>query len=115
MLDDLFMNFLNDKESAVRSIFDDIENCDKYSKGLEKFLSNIDDTELTEENIRKKFKTLMKVLNTQNTIVRKLLYITLIYMSGDNFDTDVGKLLIRMGRGEEALQTMFKNKLKGKM
>jgi hypothetical protein len=32
----------------------------------------------------------------------------------DNIDTDVGKVLLKSGRGEEALRAMFKSKMKGK-
>jgi len=113
MFDDLLMNFLNDKEASLKSIFTDIDTTDKYAKGLEHFLNNIDNADMTEPNIRKKFKTLMKVINDQNSIMRKLLFINLIYMQGDNFNSDVAKALIKMGRGDEAIKSMFNNKMKG--
>lgn len=40
--------------------------------------------------------------------------ILLVYVSSSNFDADVAKKLMEMGRGNEALKQMFKNKLDGK-
>ncbi len=113
MLDKLFMKFLTEKERSLKSLLLDIETTTKYEKGLTQFLENIDEAEMTEANIRQKFKTMMKVVNYQNNIITKLLYLNLVYMQGSNFDSDVGTALSKMGKGEEALKAMLNKKMKG--
>ncbi len=111
MIDEIFMALLKDKKSALKSILKDIDKTGIYSGGLDQFLETIDTCDLEEVDIRKKLKTIMKVLSSQNAILRKLLFITLIYMQGNTFDSDAGNALVKMGRGEEALKQMFKNKM----
>jgi len=113
MIDELFMQFLKDKKTSLKSIFEDMDQCDKFSTGLNQFIDVIDGAHMEKEDIRKKFKTMMKVVNKQNDIIKKLLILSIVYMQGSNFDSDIGTALNKMGRGEEALKTMFANKMKG--
>ncbi|HCY85362.1 MAG TPA: hypothetical protein DHV36_09540 [Desulfobacteraceae bacterium] len=113
MLDDLFMGFLKDKGKALKSVLEDIQSTMKYSDGMSKFLGTIDTCDLEEADIRKKLKTMMKVLDKQNAIIRKMLLINLVYMQGRNFGSDAGSALVKMGRGEEALRAMFESKMRG--
>ena len=56
----------------------------------------------------------MEVVSNQAIQLEKLSAILLVYVSSSNFDADVAKKLMEMGRGNEALKQMFKNKLDGK-
>lgn len=111
---DLFMQFLQDKKTAVASVADDVHRLHSLNKGLATFLANIDDADLSEENVRQKIRTLMKVLKTQNNIMSKMSILLLAYIQGSNFDQDVARLLDNLGKGEEALKAMMDAKLKGK-
>ncbi|MDX1700057.1 MAG: hypothetical protein R3250_05530 [Melioribacteraceae bacterium] len=110
----LMMEFMKDKKTALSAMFENLAKTQSYILGLNKFLDNIDNAEMSEENIRKKFKTLMKVIRDQNSMLTKLLLINIVYMQGDRFDSDVAKVLLKMGHGDEALQQMFKNKMDGR-
>ena len=110
-MQELLMSFLKDKKQSIESIFDDIEKSISYSKGLKTFIENIDSAHMNEENTRQKFRTMMKVLNNQNTVIRKLLFVCLVYMQGSNFDVDVASALTKLGRGDEALREMYKSKM----
>ncbi len=112
-IQELMFAFLNDKKSSLKSVLVDITTIENQIRGVDHFLKNIDDCDLEEVDIRKKFKTMMKVSNKQNRVILKLTYLILVYMQGDKFDTDVAHMLMKFGKGEEALQAMFKNKFKG--
>jgi len=98
---------------VVKGLSSSLEKCNGNLNGLEKFINNIDDAEMSKENIRQKLKTLMKVEKEQISIIKQFLLINLIYVSSDTFTTDAAKLTMKLGRGEEALQAMFKAKMSG--
>ena len=107
----LMMEFMKDKKTALSAMFEGIEKTQSYIAGLNKFIDNIDNAEMSDENIRKKFKTLMKVIRDQNSMLTKLLLINVVYMQSDSFDADVAKVLMKLGHGQEALQQMLRNKM----
>ncbi len=111
-LPELMFALLNDKKSGLKSILVDITTMENQIRGVDHFLKNIDGADLEEVDIRKKFKTMMKVSNKQNKVIMKLLYLILVYMQGNNFDSDVATMLTKFGKGDEALQAMFRNKFK---
>lgn len=113
-LSGLMMEFMRDKKTALSAMFEGITKTQSYITGLNKFVDNIDNAEMSEENIRKKFKTLMKVIRDQNSMLTKLLLINIIYMQSNGFDGDVARVLMKLGHADEALQQMFKNKMDGR-
>lgn len=112
--EELFMQFLRDKKTATNSVMNDIQTLQSLNKGLTTFIENIETADINKENIRQKFRTLMKLSKTQNNIISKLTTLLLVYIQGNSFDRDVAILLNNLGRGEEALKQMLKNKMEGK-
>lgn len=110
---DLFMQFLRDKKTAVKSVAEDLERMQALNRGLATFLENIDEAEMSDANVRQKLRTLMKVLKTQNSIMTKTMVLMLAYIQGTSFDKDVANMLAQLGYGEEALKAMMDSKLKG--
>lgn len=55
----------------------------------------------------------VEVTAMQTKQIELLSVIALVYMGNSSFDRDVALILNRMGKGEEALQQMFKNKMGG--
>lgn len=53
----------------------------------------------------------VEVTAMQTKQIELLSVIALVYMGNSSFDRDVALILNRMGKGEEALQQMFKNKM----
>jgi hypothetical protein len=102
---------MKDKKTALSAMFENLEKTQVYIGGMNKFIDNIDNSEMSEDNIRKKFKTLMKVIRDQNSMLTKLLLINIVYLQSDGFDIDASKVLMKMGYGQEALQQMLKNKI----
>lgn len=110
---DLFMQFLKDKKTAVKGVVEDFERLNHLNKGLTIFLKNIDNDEISNEEIRKKVSTLVKVMKTQNNIMTKMMILLIAYINGSRFEQDVASLLSQSGHGEEALNAMMDSKLKG--
>ena len=77
-------------------------------KGIEILDNGIND--VTKD---KMFKNLMVIIQMQSKDLLNLSYLSLIYMQGSNFDIDVARMLIKLGKGGEALEAMFKNKMDG--
>lgn len=103
---DTIFNLLKNKKGVIKFLFDTFHKNDNMSAGLRK-LSESDNEEF-------KTKKLLEVVANQNIQIKHLSLLLLCYVQGSNFDVDVAQMLNKMGRGDEALQQMFKNKLNNK-
>ena len=65
-------------------------------------------------NVDKALFACSKSLKHLNDVNQRLLMLIMVYVSGDNYQSDVAHALVKMGRGEEALQEMFKQKMSGR-
>jgi len=112
MLDsELFMNMLNNKEAVVKAILVDIQTCQQNQQAFDKLERLF--AEGKGVSTDKVMKACSKSLQHLNEVNTRLLMLALVYASGGNYDSDVGKVLIKLGRGQEALQSMFKRKMAG--
>ncbi len=100
------LDILKDKEGVVKFPLKTIETNDKVPKGL-RSLTNNDNTDF-------KVNKLLEVVANQAVQIKSLAIINLIYAQSNSFDTNISKMMVKMGRGEEALKQMFKNKMDGK-
>lgn len=108
---DAIMDMLKNKDTVLKVMIKDMEvsqkNAASFKKLEELFKEN---KEVSTEAVLKAAATSLRHLNEVNT---RLLTILMIYISGGNYDTDVGRMLIKMGRGEEALREMMNVKFSG--
>jgi hypothetical protein len=106
---DLFMDMLKNKEQMVKMILKDLEACNKNSSSFKKLETLYKEgKEVNLEKAMTAFATTIKHMNDAN---ERMLIILLTYISGDNFTSDVGKVLMKFGKGQEALQEMLKQKM----
>jgi len=103
---DIF-DLLKDKKDVIKFLMETIQSNEKMSSGMRK---------LKENNCSEKFKTekLLEVVANQSVQIKHLCILLLVYSQGRNFDVDVAQMMNKMGRGQEALRQMFKNKMNGK-
>lgn len=106
---DIF-NLLKDKKDVISALLKAIDSNEKMAEGLRK-LAKSENSKVSESF---KVEKLLEVVANQSIQIRQLSLINLIYAQSSSFDADVAKLMVKMGRGEEALKQMFKNKLDGK-
>lgn len=99
------MDMLKDKEEILKFLLHTIESNEKVSAGLR------NTTQMTDGY---KISKLIEVVANQSIQIRKLSMLLLVYSQSNTFNVDIATMLNKMGRGQEAMQQMFKNKLDGK-
>lgn len=106
-----FMNMLKQPEQVVGAILKDLETSEKNMLAFEKLEALYKNG--TKVDIEKVLIASTKSLRHINELNRRLLMLLLVYVSGDSYRSDTGKVLLKMGRGKEVLQEMFKQKMNG--
>jgi len=103
-------DLLKNKKDIIAALLKAIDSNEKMANGLRKI--KVADESQCSENF--KVEKLLEVVANQSIQIMQLSLLNLIYAQSTSFDADVAKLMVKMGRGEEALKQMFKNKLDGK-
>lgn len=100
------MDLLKDKEKIIKYIINSCKNASKIEEGvLSMRKRGYSDGGMIDK--------LAEVAAMQTKQIELLSVLALVYMGNSSFDRDVALILNRMGRGEEALQQMLKNKMEG--
>lgn len=100
-MDEIF-NLLKNKEEVIKFLLKTIDTNSKMSSGLRKL------KESTNEEF--KVEKLIEVVANQSIQIKHLTLLLLCYTQSSSFDKDVVIMLNKMGKGEEALKQMWKNK-----
>lgn len=106
-----FMNMLRNPEQVVSAILKDLETSEKNMLAFAKLETLYEQGK--EVNTEKILTASAKSLRHINELNRRILMLLLVYVSGDSYGSDTGKVLLKMGRGKEVLQEMFKRKMSG--
>ena len=101
------VNLLKNKEALVRYIIDMIMASEKFAQNL----PPMRDRGWSEKGMLDK---VIEITAIQSRQIKHLALIALIAVQSRDFDGNVGEMMIKMGRGEDALKAMFDAKLKGK-
>jgi hypothetical protein len=112
---EILLEVLKDKTRLIKFLLDTIQKSDIEKNGLLKLSESLtrDEPNLKIENIAKCVATTMSITAKQQHSIQQLAIIALIQCQSNDFDVDVAKMLNKLGKGQEALQQMFKNKLNG--
>jgi len=101
------LNLLKDKSALLKYVLDMIASSDKFARNLPKLRQR----GWSEQGMLDK---VLEISAIQSQQIKHLALIALLLVQSDDFNTMVAKLMIKMGRGDEALSAMFDAKLKGK-
>lgn len=101
------LNLLKDKSALLKYILTMIESSDKFARNLPELRQR----GWSEQGMLDK---VIEVTAIQSQQIKHLALIALLLVQSNDFDTMVGHLMIKMGRGEEAIRAMMDAKLKGK-
>lgn len=101
------INLLKDKSALLKYILDMIVSSEKFAKNL----PQLRERGWSEQGMIDK---VIEITAIQSSQIKHLALVALLLVQSRNFDTQVADLLIKIGRGEEALHAMFDAKLKGK-
>lgn len=109
---DILMNVLKDKKELIKFLLETIQSSQKEKEGLLKLSESLTRSEpnLKIENIAKCLSTTMQISAKQSHTIQSLAVIALIQCQSSDFDVSVAQMLNKMGRGDEALKQMIKNK-----
>ena len=113
---DILLETLKDKTKLITFLLETIQESQKEKEGLTKLSESLtrENPNLSAENLAKCLATTMKVSAKQSHSIQNLAIISLIVCQSPDFDSDITKMMIKMGRGQEAVQQMWKNKMNGK-
>lgn len=106
---DIFMSMLKNKEEVLVSIIKDLDTCDKNMQAFEKLCSLFEQGK--EVNTDKALTACAKSMRHMNDVNRRMLMVLMVYVSGNNYDGDTASVLVRMGRGQDAVREMFRRKM----
>ena len=101
------VNLLKDKKALIRYIIDMITSSEKFAANL----PQMRDRGWSEQGMLDK---VIEITAIQSQQIKHLALIAMITVQSSDFDGNVGEMMIKMGRGEDALNAMFDAKLKGK-
>lgn len=109
---EMFMDMLKNKDKILSSILKDIDTSDKNMKSFEKLCALFEQGK--EVNTEKALTACAKSIKHMNDMNRRMLIVLLVYTAGNNFSSDSASVLVKLGRGEEALREIFKSKMAGR-
>lgn len=101
------INLLKDKTALIKYILGMIQSSEKFAVNL----PQLREKGWSEQGMLDK---VIEITAIQSQQIKHLALVALLVVQSNDFDTMVGHMMIKMGRGEEALKAMFDAKLKGK-
>ena len=101
------VNLLKDKTALIRYIYNTILSSDKFAQNL----PQLREKGWSEQGMLDK---VIEITAIQSQQIKHLALVALLVVQSSDFDGHVADMMIKMGRGEEALKAMFDAKLKGK-
>lgn len=100
------LEILKDKRQVIKFLLKTIDKNQNACNGIRKISGN--------DNLNYKVTKTMEVVANQSLQIKSLSLLLLVYTQSDSFDVDIAKMLAKMGKGDEALKQMFKNKMEGR-
>ena len=101
------INLLKDKTALVSYLLNTIQSGEKFAVNLPQMREN----GWSEQGMLDK---VIEISAIQSQQIKHLALVALLLVQSRDFDKMVGDMMIKMGRGEEALKAMFDAKMKGK-
>ena len=100
------VNLLRDKSALIKFLLNAIMASEKNAAGLFSMKQN----GWTQEGMLDK---VIEVTAIQSKQIKVLSLIALLMCTSRDFDTKVAEMMMKMGRGDEALNAMFEAKMNG--
>ena len=110
-LAEMLMGFIKDKPACLAQITESLQQVSTIGRGMDRLQEQLEGDE--EVDLQKAMLALVKSMRKLATHTQITGMVALVYVDGTQFDVDVALLLNRLGKGGEALKTIFQNKMKG--
>lgn len=111
MIDETFMDMLKNKDKVIAAILADMQKSSSNMEAFDKLHSMYKTG--SKVNTEKALTACAQSLRHLNDVNRRLLIIVFIYIVAGDYSSDVTKALVKLGRGQEAVREMFKQKFGG--
>ena len=106
-----FMDMLKNKDRVVEAILKDLGACEQNTAAFQKLEGLY--AEGCEVNPEKVMQASAKSIRHLNDVNRRMLMLLLIYVVGGDYTSATAQVLMKMGRGDDALKEMFRQKMQG--
>lgn len=120
-LGDMMLRAMNNKAEILAELHTNIEKATKTDQGLQNFEEfcrkvEADDPEavFSPRAAAQMIRVLSQTCRAQARSIRHLCCFAMIYGMGDTYDADAAKAAMKLGKGQEGLQAMIRNKFGGK-
>lgn len=100
------LNLLKDKKALIKYILDMMTSSEKFAQNL----PQLRDRGWSEQGLLDK---VIEVTAIQSQQIKHLALVALMLVQSRNFNDSVAEMMMKMGRGEDALKAMFDAKIKG--
>lgn len=101
------VNLLKDKSALIKYLIGMIQSSEKFAVNL----PQLREKGWSEQGMLDK---VIEITAIQSQQIKHLALVAFLVVQSSDFDGHVGEMMVKMGRGEEALKAMFDAKLKGK-
>ena len=101
------VNLLKDKTELIKYLIGMIQSSEKFAVNL----PQLREKGWSEQGMLDK---VIEITAIQSQQIKHLALVALLLVQSSDFDTMVGRMMVKMGRGDEALKAMFDAKMKGK-
>jgi len=101
------VNLLKDKTALIKYLIGMIQSSEKFAVNL----PQLREKGWSEQGMLDK---VIEITAIQSQQIKHLALVALLLVQSRDFDTMVAKMMVKMGRSEEALNAMFDAKMKGK-
>lgn len=103
------MAMLKNKPKVLSEVLSDFDRCRKLVKGMPHASESVSSENLL--NLEDKLRLTMKVCGEQAAMIEKLIMVLVPYLASSSFDSDAASCLNKLGRGQEALQELMRQKM----
>ena len=119
----LLLTMLQDRQAVIEVVLQNLDQTSTIQKGTQRLLEILEENRKDQIRNRdedsnidygKAVTALAKSVNKLTQSTQQLLVFALLYVSEGNFDVDSALMMSKLGRGKEAIQQMFKNKMGGR-
>lgn len=101
------VNLLKDKTALIKYLIGMIQSSEKFAVNL----PQLREKGWSEQGMLDK---VIEITAIQSQQIKHLALVALLVVQSSDFNGHVGEMMIKMGRGEEAIKAIFDAKLKGK-
>jgi hypothetical protein len=112
----LLMDMIKNRDLVLQALSNSLEQAGTIKKGLDMLAKSIEGKDIIADrsvDFDKIFHSLLKANKQLASSVEVMSVLLILYVAEGDFGSDSALMLNRLGKGQEALRELFKQKLRG--